>query len=175
MCTWLYTQTSHRFNWHAGLAAQLGPPVMHTQRDKERGGADLLPRCWGKQTEEAAWSGQLGLAAAGDGGGRAGRLHGCEARLRMLAVWVEVARGLLATDAGGCGRGHLRQASTGGSGPRRRGARASVGLHAPMGPASSTQGSSRWLGHMRSAASGWLCRRWRLLVEIGRDEHTRGR
>jgi hypothetical protein len=50
----------------------------------------------------------LGLAAAGDGGGRAGRLHGYEAHPCALAVWAEVTHGLLAMDAGGCGRDHLR-------------------------------------------------------------------
>jgi hypothetical protein len=58
MRTRLYTQTSHRFNWYAGPATRLGPPIMHTERDRERGGTGLLPRRRGKQTEEAVWSGQ---------------------------------------------------------------------------------------------------------------------
>lgn len=62
----------------------------------------------------------LRLAAAGDSGGRAGRLRGCEACPHTLAVWTEVARSLLAMCAGGYNYDYPWQASTSGGGLRRR-------------------------------------------------------
>jgi hypothetical protein len=68
----------------------------------------------------------LGPEAAGDGDWKVGRLRGCEAHPHALAAWAEVAHGLLATEAGGCGRGHRWQTSTGSGGPRGKGS-ASIG------------------------------------------------
>jgi hypothetical protein len=58
-----------------------------------------------------------------------------------------VARGLLATDAGDCGGGHLWQATTGGGGSRRKAARASVVPCTSKGPHGLARGDPRPLGH----------------------------
>jgi hypothetical protein len=73
-----------------------------TQRETKRGEVSVSSLGAGENKQRRRCGvASLGLAATGDGGGRAGWLHGCEAHPFMLAVWAEVARGLLAMDAGG--------------------------------------------------------------------------
>jgi hypothetical protein len=68
-----------------------------TQRETKRGDDLLLPQATGKNRGGCPGMASLGLAAVGDGGGRAGWLHGCEAHPHVLAVWTTVAHVLMAT------------------------------------------------------------------------------
>jgi hypothetical protein len=87
-----------------------------------------------------------------------GQLRGCEVQPHALAAWAEVARGLLATFAGGGGRDQPRPASTDGGGPRGRTARAPMVPCAIEEPLGSAQGVPRPASHgsrrRRASSSG---------------------
>jgi hypothetical protein len=53
MHTRLCTQISHHLNRHVGPTIQPGLPVKHTQKDRERRGADVFFGCRGKQRTAA--------------------------------------------------------------------------------------------------------------------------
>jgi hypothetical protein len=120
-CTRMRTHSRPFITLTCGTRAQRGPPVMHIPRDRERGTA------WRRRLPPTAEQGRrqgrpgLGPAAAGDGSGLVGRHRGCPARPPALSVWVEVARGLLATAAGGCGRAAPATAVHGGGRGRKTG------------------------------------------------------
>jgi hypothetical protein len=78
---------------------------------------------------------------------------------KVVTARCEVAHGLLATDAGGCGHDHLRSASTGGGGSRKKGSTSIVFPCASEGSLSSAHGDPRPAGH----GSRW----WRASITGG--------